>query len=294
MGNKEVYEKVSEKILSQIKKGVLPWQMTWKGSSSFPRNATTKRYYQGINVWLLTATAMDKGYSRNEWLTYNQARKAGGHVRKGEKSHTFVVFAKPIPLKGQEENYEEEEKRFFFLYNVHAVFNVEQCEGIKLEEVAEAPAEPIAEAERLVAGYKNKPSILNGGWNPCYVPSSDEVRMPEMSAFNAPGEYYGALFHELAHSTGHKSRMNRGLTTAFGSEPYGKEEMIAEFTASYLRAVCGIEYESSVQNSASYIKSWSKAVQEDPRMVMQSASMATKVAEYIQNQESYKSEKKVS
>jgi len=278
MTNKQIYEKVNEKIMDLISKGTMPWEMTWEGST-LPMNLASNTQYRGINVWMLSATAMFNGYSHNQWLTFNQARKLGGAVKRNEKA-SFVVFAKRIEKNGQDD-VPEDERDSFFLYQYYNVFNVAQCDGITPIEKKVRENTPLEEAEAIVAGYKNKPEIIRGEYSPCYSPLNDKVFMPTIDAFTSSEEYYGALFHELAHSTGHESRMNRDLAGKMDKTSYSKEELIAEFTASYLRAMTGIATPVADANSASYIDGWSEIIKKDSRIIMTSASKAMRVADYI-------------
>jgi len=278
MTNKQIYEKVNEKIMDLISKGTMPWEMTWEGST-LPMNLASNTQYRGINIWMLSATAMFNGYSHNQWLTFNQARKLGGAVKRNEKA-SFVVFAKRIEKNGQDD-VPEDERDSFFLYQYYNVFNVAQCDGITPIEKKVRENTPLEEAEAIVAGYKNKPEIIRGEYSPCYSPLNDKVFMPTIDAFTSSEEYYGALFHELAHSTGHESRMNRDLAGKMDKTSYSKEELIAEFTASYLRAMTGIATPVADANSASYIDGWSEKIKKDSRIIMSSASKAMRVADYI-------------
>lgn len=278
MTNQQIYEKVNENIMALIAKGTMPWQMTWEGSS-LPMNYASKTNYRGINIWMLSATAMFKGYQHNQWLTFNQAKKLGVSVKKGEKA-SFVVFAKKVEKSGQD-NVPEDERESFFLYQYYNVFNVAQCDGVKPIETKVRENTPLEEAEKVVAGYADKPEIICGQYSPCYSPMNDKVFMPTIEAFTSSEEYYGALFHELAHSTGHESRMKRELEGKMNRTSYSKEEMVAEFTASYLRAMTGIATPVADANSASYIDGWSEVIKKDYRIIMNSASMAMRVADYI-------------
>jgi antirestriction protein ArdC len=278
MTNKQIYEKVNQKIMDLISKGTMPWEMSWEGST-LPMNLASNTNYRGINVWMLSATAMFNGYQYNQWLTFNQTKKLGGAVKEGEKA-SFVVFAKRIEKKGQD-NVPEDERESFFLYQYYNVFNVAQCEGITPIETNVRKNTPLEEAEAIVVGYKNKPEIICGQYSPCYSPLDDKVFMPTIESFTSSEEYYGALFHELAHSTGHKSRMNRELAGNMDKTSYSKEELIAEFTASYLRAMTGIATPNVDANSASYIDGWSDLIKKDYQIIMNSASKAMRVADYI-------------
>lgn len=278
MTNKQIYEKVNKKIMDLISKGTMPWEMTWEGST-LPINLSSNTQYRGINVWMLSATAMVNGYSHNQWLTFNQTRRLGGAVKRNEKA-SFVIFAKKIEKKGQDD-VTEDERYSFFLYQYYNVFNIAQCDGITPIEKKVRENTPLEEAEKIIAGYKNKPEIIRGQYSPSYSPLNDKVFMPTIDAFTSSEEYYGALFHELAHSTGHESRMNRDLSGKMDKTSYSKEELIAEFTASYLRAMTGIATPVADANSASYIDGWSEIIKKDSRIIMTSASKAMRVADYI-------------
>ena len=129
----------------------------------------------------------------------------------------------------------------------------------------------------------NPPSITNdGGDRAYYRPSMDSIHMPAMSTFHGAGEYHATLFHELSHSTGHSSRLDRdSLETPapFGSEIYSREELVAEFGAAFLCAHAGIH--GTENNSAAYIAGWSKALRADKRLVIQAASQGQRAADYI-------------
>jgi len=236
--------------------------------------------YRGINQFLLQCVSMDKGYSSPVWLTFNQARAAGGSVKKGEKGIP-VVFWKQIK---KDATATEKEKAFMML-RYYTVFNIDQTEGVTLPK-AEAVAnvvEPLAACEAIVANMPNKPSIKHGGDKACYRPSTDEVFMPTMTAFTQAEAYYSTLFHELSHSTGHKDRLNRkGITDpiAFGNHTYGAEELVAEFGAAFLCGMTGIA-PATLENSAAYIDHWKKAVRLDHKLVVTAAAQAQKAADMI-------------
>jgi hypothetical protein len=108
-----------------------------------------------------------------------------------------------------------------------------------------------------------------------YQPSNDWIRIPEKERFDSPEEYYSTLFHEFTHSTGHKTRLNRpGIVEehSFGDEIYSKEELVAEMGAAMLCGVVGIE-NKTINNSASYIKTWFGRLKEDKRLVVHAAAV---------------------
>lgn len=277
-----VYEIVTNKIVEALEKGVIPWQKPWNGRQHAPRSASTGKPYRGVNAFLLALQANAMGYDSPYWLTYKQAQSLGGNVRKGEKS-TLVVFYKTWETKDKDtgEDVKIPVLRYF------NVFHASQCDGLpeKFYVVPDADGHeftPIQNCENVVAGYADPPAIEHGGTSAFYKPSADTVRMPVAEKFQNSEAYYTTLFHELAHSTGHCSRLDRkGIANvaAFGSESHGREELIAEMGAAFLCGHCGIE--STMQNSASYVQGWLKAIKQDSRLVVQSAGAAQKAADWI-------------
>ena len=130
---------VTDRIIAQLKQGVIPWRKTWKGS--VPINYVTRKPYRGINTLLLP--------NGGEYLTYLQAKEAGGNVKKGEKAH-IIVFYKPLEVK--DENTEEVKKIPFLKYS--NAFHISQCEGItsKLEPIQpDTTIKPIQAAQDIIS-----------------------------------------------------------------------------------------------------------------------------------------------
>ena len=275
-----VYEIVTEQVIKQLEQGVAPWKKPWR--CEMPCNLISGKEYRGINPFLLAS----QGYGSRYWLTFNQANKLGGHVRKGEKS-SIVTFWKIGEFSKENKETGKLEDRKSILLRYFAVFNVEQTEGIadKLGLGKAGPRVPNIEAcESIVSGMPNAPAMQQSdrAW---YKPSSDTVGMPSRSLFGNAEEYYSTLFHELTHSTGHGSRVGReGIEdlAAFGSESYSKEELIAEMGAAMLCGVTGI-VPATIQNSASYLQHWINRLKGDSKLLVSAASAAQKAADYIRN-----------
>jgi antirestriction protein ArdC len=274
-----VYSIVTEQILKQLESGVVPWRKPW--SAEPPCNLVSGKEYRGINPFLLAS----QGYGSRYWLTFNQANKLGGHVRKGEKG-SIVTFWNI----GEEEIVQDEDgnkrKSKPFLLRYYRVFNVEQTEGIadKLGLGDFIPRVPsIDQCEAIVKRMPNPPTMQQDAraW---YRPSPDTVGMPSQSLFNSSEEYYSTLFHELTHSSGHASRVGReGIEdiAAFGSESYSKEELIAEMGAAMLCGVTGIS-PATIPNSAAYLQGWISRLRGDSKLLVSAASQAQKAVDYIQ------------
>jgi antirestriction protein ArdC len=258
-----VYEIMTDRIVAKLGAGVVPWRQPW-GAIGFraPMNVRGN-HYRGLNVFLLAC----QGYASRCWLTFNQAKELGGHVRAGERS-TPVVFWKWIETEKQNPETGEVSKASVPLLRYYNVFNVEQVEKLP-ERFYRTDADLIREfsaiesCERIVAGYPAAPKIQHGGPRAYYAPSIDTVTLPLPTAFLASEAYYSTLFHELGHSTGHPSRLARaGITDPIllGSHKYSREELVAEMTAAFLCGSAGIDSEPLIENSAAYIASWIRAM----------------------------------
>ena len=273
-----VYEIVTEQVIRQLEQGTAPWRKPWR--SEPPRNLVSGKEYRGINPFLLAS----QGYGSQYWLTFNQANKLGGHIRKGEKS-SIVTFWNVGEEKIIRDTDGKERKSKPFLLRYYNVFNVEQTEGIadKLGLGNAAPrVASIEGCEAIVNGMPNAPRIEQDGraW---YRPSTDTVGMPARALFGSAEEYYSTLFHELTHSTGHSSRVGReGIEqlNTFGSESYSREELIAEMGAAMLCGVTGIA-PATIENSAAYLQSWISRLKGDSKLLVSAASAAQKAADYI-------------
>ncbi len=274
-----VYSIVTDQILRQLEVGVVPWRKPWRAEP--PCNLVSGKEYRGINPFLLAS----QGYGSRYWLTFNQANKLGGHIRKGEKS-SIVTFWHI----GEEETVRDEDSKTRkskpFLLRYYRVFNLEQTEGIAdklgLGNITPRVAS-IEQCEAIVKRMPNAPTIQQDAraW---YRPSTDTVGMPSRNAFNSAEEYFSTLFHELTHSTGHASRVGReGIENiaAFGSESYSKEELIAEMGAAMLCGATGIS-PATIPNSAAYLQGWICRLRGDCKLLVSAASQAQKAADYIQ------------
>jgi antirestriction protein ArdC len=279
-----VYNKITELVIAKLEQGVIPWRKPWIDAGT-PRNLISKRNYRGINLLLLSCMDYEKPY----FLSFNQLKKLDGSVRKGEKGN-LVVFCKWTEVKDESgapviEGESGEAKRIPILRHYY-VFNVAQCEGIAPKYIPELPKrefQPIRQAEQIVSGMPQRPQITYKGDRAYYSPGADIVNLPVPGSFSSDEEIYSTLFHELVHSTGHQSRLDRGGVSnhvSFGSEQYSREELIAEMGAAFLCAEAGIE-NKIIDNSASYIANWLAKLRNDKRMVAIAAGAAQKACDFI-------------
>ena len=271
---KDVYEIITNRIIEKLEQGTIPWKRPWIGGT--PKSLVSGKEYRGINVFMLGST----GYRDALFLTYKQAKDKGGNVKKGEKGFP-VIFWNWIDKPDRDDETKTVSVPFVRYYTV---FNVEQCEGIEYkQETFVRPLNPIASAEKIVSDMPKRPLIEHEEQRAFYRPSDDKINMPETDSFFSDEEYYSTLFHELTHSTGHESRLNRMDSmkiAAFGSNSYSKEELCAEMGSAMLCGTCGIENET-IENQSAYIKGWLSKVRSDKKFLIQAAAQAQKAADFI-------------
>ncbi len=280
-----LYQEVTDRIVAELEAGRVPWVQPWSSGTAglgLPRNAATGRQYSGINILILWAAVIDKAYSCQRWLTFRQALSLGGAVRKGERGTTVVYADRFVPdderERARRDGDEPESVPFLKRF---AVFNVAQCEGLP-ESAFPPPAAPLAEhdplprAEALIAASGAHVSIR--GDTPMYVPGADAIQMPPLGAFVDSTDYYATVLHELAHWTGHASRLNRDMSGRFGSHPYAREELVAEMASAFVCA--SLEIVPTVRH-ADYIGNWLTVLREDNRAIFRAASQASKASDFI-------------
>jgi antirestriction protein ArdC len=286
--------KITTLIIDELKKGNCIWRKDWSGIS-MPANYTTGKEYNGINTLLLTLNQWRSSY----FLTFNQAKKAGGHIKKGEKAtpiikydvyfkhkqtgHT-VMYDKLIKYpKDEQKNY----KRLSFLKYFY-IFNYDQTENLpnKDKDIKKIDFKPLKKAQSIVNTYLNKQNIKlqHQTQRAYYNPASDYINMPKPDTFTSKSAYYATLFHELTHSTGHKKRLDRGLQkNSMYKQEYSKEELVAELGSAFLSSKARINNKDSLKNNVGYIKSWLKFLQNDPSYIISGAAKASRATNYIIN-----------
>lgn len=265
----------AERIIEMLENGaeIPPWRKPWS-IDNIPRNGVTGHSYKGMNLWMLLMAP----YSNPKYYTINQLQKIGAYVKKGEKSWPVYFWSffedKNNPGKG---------RPFCKGYRVFNAAQIDWPEGKEpVCETANNDNNPIPVCEEIVAGYKDCPKLTEANLA-AYSPSLDEIMMPNMRTFGKAEEYYSTLFHEMGHSTGHKSRLSRdGIVKVgnFGSHDYSQEELIAEFTAAMLCGHAGIA-PNTIDNSAAYIKNWLKKLKDEPDMLVFASRLAGRAYNHI-------------
>jgi antirestriction protein ArdC len=273
MTKTDVYSEITDRIIAALEQGTVPWRKPWRTLGGGPVNVRTGRAYRGINIFLLEL----QGFSDPRWGTYRAIKEAGGQVRKGEHG-TRIILWKPVKSKDEENG-----RAPYLLLKTYTVFNAEQCDDLPALEVEDrqdiAPSEL---AEKIAAGYLSNggPGFIEGGSRAAYSPDKDIVFMPVAGDFDSADSYGMTKFHELAHSTGHKKRLDRIEPAIFGTDPYAREELVAEMAAAMLGGLAGIETAGGDQNAA-YIAHWIARFKDDRKLLINSAAAAQKAADLI-------------
>ncbi len=279
-----LYDEVTGRIIAELEAGRFPWVQPWGEAGAtgpgLPRNATTGHRYSGVNILLLWGAVIQHGYPSQGWLTFRQALNAGGCVRKGEHG-TPIVYADRFTPKAETERAarDGDDAQTVPFLKSFTVFNLAQCEG--LEGLAADPAplperQIIPHTEALIQATKADFRI--GGDRAFYVPSRDFIQVPPQPSFREQINYYRTCFHELSHWTGHPSRLARDLSGRMGSEPYAREELVAEMGAAFVCASLGV---SPTVRHADYLGGWLDVLREDNRAIFRAASAASKAADFI-------------
>lgn len=319
MNNNEIAKRVVDRMLETIsKEGTLPWVKPWQDRPNSIRVidgyteisvpvkfwSRSGKPYSGINTLLLAMS----GHT-GEFITFKQAKAEGGKIRKGAKGHEILYWNM---LRKETDELDENGKkivRTIPILKYYTVFSLDDVDGLEPKhqpepEVIRFPkwhyepvegTEPDAAAynpaaEAVIAGYLARCQTLQldckgNSDRAYYSPMTDKVVVPNITQFAEIPEYYSTMFHELGHSTGHASRLNRfsgkDAAAAFGDESYSREELVAEITAASILTTLGMETGNSFRNSAAYVKSWAKHIKDDPMMFVSAAGKAEKAVDLI-------------
>ena len=274
---RDIYQEITDKIVVQLEADPGAWQKSWRllGVNGSPRRENGESY-RGVNAVILACQCRANPF----WLTYNRATALGGQVARGEKA-TTVVFFKPLVVKDTADATGEASKTIPLLRHF-SVFNAEQVDGLP-ERFFPKPVE-VAQEERIAAvdAYINATGsvVTHGGDRACYIPSRDEIRLPEFSQFVDAVAYYGVSLHEHVHWTGNEKRCDRNLKNAFGGQDYAKEELVAEIGAAFLCGKLGLSPEPRLDH-AQYLLSWLKVLKDDKKAIFRAAAAAQVAVDYL-------------
>lgn len=281
----EERKKTTDKFIEALEKEGLQFIKKWQ-SIDAPSNGTTGKKYNGGNAIKLYMNTVEKGYDDSRYLTKKQAEKEGWKVKENEKpvmceKWIFSKKEKYINGKGK-----EEEKEIIFkrpVANYFLLYNASQVEGIppqlKTEKTTTNDYEELIKNLEKSSECQIRRIAQNEAY---YSPSKDEIILPIFKQFNSEQDYASTLIHEMAHSTGHSSRMDRGLTGRDDLDSYAKEELRAEITAVFLQKELGVEIKGEhFNNHESYITSWASALRKDPNEIYKAGAEAEKITDYL-------------
>jgi antirestriction protein ArdC len=288
----DIYDDVTNEIIAMLEAATRPWSPSWaSGAASFPKRACGKPYH-GINVLLLWARAITRGYANPAWMTFKQALELGGNVKKGEKG-TRIVYAGTIA--GKDESGEQSQqsgqggvtgKRPRTFLKRYTVFNAEQIEALPHGKfLVPAPVIQNLEArdsalDAVFAAYGVPVTEQDSG--AFYSDQCDRITMPHFANFTSANAFYAVLAHEAIHSTGHQGRLARETlrqyhtSTAFRA----KEELVAEIGAAFLCAALGMA-STEREDHADYVASWLTVLRSDKRAIFTAASAAQAASDFI-------------
>jgi len=288
---KNVYEIITEKVIEKMKEGVIPWEMPWnrnaEGGIDCPRNFISKKPYRGINI-MLTGMA---GYRCPFWLTAKQCFSKKGQIIKGEKA-TMITYWRLSEYEDEKDTDKDgnPKKKKAMLLRYYNVFNLEQttlADQWEPEEVEEKEDsfKVIERCKVVIDKYSKREDmrITHKETKAYYSPFVDFVNMPSPESFTCPELYYSIAFHELTHSTGHKSRLNRPEIqdiSGFGSHSYSCEELTAEMGACFLSSELGI-VDRTFNGHVAYLQSWIKQLQNNTKWIVWAAQRAQKASDYV-------------
>ena len=296
-----------DQVLANLEKGNLFWTQGWFAAGA-PESAVTGKKYRGINNLYLSLVAMAENYGDNRWATFRQMEEKGWTFKKDEEGHTLGK-GKSVSVEYYEMRDKETKRRFdrsvldgmtfdeqreymdknvYWLRKFYRVFNCSLMDGVPAKEMPTIDVNDRIEKAEAILDYwnANESKIVYGGSQAFYRPSTDEVHLPEREKFKSTQSFYDTAFHEIGHSTGHESRLNRDLSGGFGSQSYAMEELRAEIASIFMAQDLGIEpSEDRLQNNAAYIQSWKDEIKENPNALFTAIADADKIARYVSSKE---------
>lgn len=303
-----------QRVIASIESGVPMWRKGWSEEviSLAQVNPVTHNQYSGVNFLRLYMERLDKGYTENRWATFNQIKSQGWKLEKGAKGVPVYKYTEydrsthkipdweAINKMGIEERVKYlKENVYCCMTNSGFVFNADNIIGIPAiekkvfteEEKAKYNNETVPEIERIIANC-DVPISYDGQGRAYYDTLLDSIHLPAKESFISKSREYATTLHEIAHSTGHKSRLNRSLEAGSFGEEYAKEELIAEFSSMLLSLELGRNMtKSEFENHTAYLENWAEALKKDYTEFYKAISEAKKVTNYVKENYLEKSSK---
>lgn len=272
-------------MISKMEEGQISMRNLWRNTSR-PYNPESGFVYSGGNYLRLLMTANQHDYHDPRWMTYKQASKAGYHVKKGEKSTLLERWIVEKEVKEKDETgriIKKTEKLDHPICNYFLVFNAEQLEGIEpLPEVQPMEHDQMLQtAENFMKSSECEIEEIMQNRS-YYSPSTDKIVLPPRDVFADQEAFLSVVLHEMAHSTGHESRLNRPLMNLFGTKDYAREELNAEMASAFVQSDLGIHLDGQLlDDHAGYLQSWIQILKNDPNELFRAANQADKISKYL-------------
>lgn len=264
-----IFETITNKLIQVIEQNDgLNWIKQWSNNTYCNPISGTK--YRNTNYLHMMLDCVSNDRKSTMYCTFNQAKTNKWKVKKGAKSIPVVYYG-----SFQKEDEEGNLKNSTVL-KYSNVFNFDDIEGDKSKYVADStPVPVINDIQNYINNIKHDVTL----GNPCYIPSLDLIKMPNINDFSSSVAYYSTYFHELSHWTSHKDRLDRKINTNFGSAEYAQEELVAELSAIFLCSEFNLSYE--IEYHVSYLKSWLNSLKSEPNYLKTTLSMSSKVSNYL-------------
>lgn len=301
-------QRLVDTIMANLKNNKSLWRQGWQVAGA-PISAISGKRYNGVNRLFLSIATMERGYSDNRWLTYNQMKEKGWEFKRDGENNSlgknagvsieyFSFYDKATKQKFDKHTLDgmtEAEREDYMDENViglrkyYRVFNGDIIEGIpEREKHTVDTSGKNSRAESILQYWNdNEAKIIYGGDEAFYRKSTDEIHLPKRDAFTDLPEFYSTAMHEIGHSTGHKTRLNRDLSGGFGTAKYAEEELRAEIASMFIEQDLGIETsEKHIENNSAYIQDWHDKIKEDPNVLFKAIADAEKICKFVMTKES--------
>lgn len=295
--DKEWRESLAQKFVEALQTDGLHWKKGWMCLGA-PINGGTKRAYHGINAFVLSLIASMNGWGRR-WYTFNQISDPKGYLHKNQEwklqkgsKATYVEYWYPYDTVQKKmitwaehkqllKNGRDEEE-FLIRATFTAVFNESQIDGVPKEALPESDLTEVADIILKMAENMSLDIQYDGGDQAYYRPSNDTLHLPDPKRFHSQMELNATALHELAHATGHVTRLNRNIKNCFGSDAYAYEELVAEMTSCFMSIrLPELEDEECLKNHQAYVKSWISGLQDQPKILSDAIRDAMAAAGYL-------------
>ncbi len=288
-------EDVAKMFVEALKEDPIEFIRGWDFTSSYPENAFTGKRYKGVNLIYLSLISKKMGYDDYRWMTFKQITEKGYHLTAGSKG-TKVEYWLPYDRKekkwmaweefkdNSDERLEDGSERYLLRARYYTVFNASMIEGIEALELDyekhDIDEEELIEriSDRLGVTIEEKENSSSA----YYAPLADKIMLPEKEQFHSQEDYVRTALHELGHSTGHESRLNRDIINVFGTEKYAYEELVAEITSALMGEFIEEPVTEHIVNQhKAYVQSWASAIENDKNFLFQAIKDAETATDFI-------------